>query len=130
MTLKRRLARLEAALPPNAPAVDHEALRMKMRIMAELSGQGPEESPAEAIARLPGYRAPWKMAEAMRHKREEFQEHRANAARRASWRPPEMTPAATSVLHGEGFGGFPTRKHKPKSLFSVVPATGLEPVTL
>jgi hypothetical protein len=83
MTLKRRLARLEAALPPVASAVDQEALRMKVRIMAELSGQGPKESAAEAIARHLGYRAPWKMAEAMRHKFEEFQERWVNAAQKA-----------------------------------------------
>jgi len=54
MTMKRRLARLEAALPPVASVVDQETLRMKVRIMAELAGQGLKESPAEAIARLLG----------------------------------------------------------------------------
>ena len=52
--LIRRLARLEAALPPVVSVVDRETLRMKVRFMAELAGQGPKESPAEAIARLLG----------------------------------------------------------------------------
>ena len=54
MTLKRRLSRLEAITPPSLPAVDRELLALKVRFMAELAGQGPKESPAEAIARLLG----------------------------------------------------------------------------
>jgi hypothetical protein len=83
MTMKRRLARLEAALPPVASAVDQETLRMKVRIMAELAGQGPKESPAEAIARLLGYDTQRQMTDAMRHGCKEFQERWPNAARKA-----------------------------------------------
>jgi len=54
MTMKRRLSKLEAALPPVASVVDQETLRMKVRFVAELAEQGPKESPAEAIARLLG----------------------------------------------------------------------------
>lgn len=38
MTLKRRLSKLEAALPPVVSVVDQETLRMKVRFMAELAG--------------------------------------------------------------------------------------------
>jgi len=84
MTMKRRLARLEAALPPVASVVDQETLRMKVRIMAELAGQGPKESPAEAIARLMGYDTQRQMTDAMRDERKGFQERWANAAPKAS----------------------------------------------
>ena len=83
MTMKRRLARLEAALPPVASVVDQETLRMKVRIMAELAGRSPKESPAEAIARLLGYDTQRQMTHAMRHGCKEFQERWANAARKA-----------------------------------------------
>ena len=82
--LIRRLARLEAALPPVGSVVDQETLRMKVRFMAELAGQGPKESPAEAIARLLGYDTPRQMTDAMRHDRKGFQERWANAAPKAS----------------------------------------------
>jgi hypothetical protein len=72
--LDLRLRHLEASTRPPRQAVDQEALRMKVRIMAELAGQGPKESPAEAIARHLGYGAPWKMAEAMRHDVADLQE--------------------------------------------------------
>jgi hypothetical protein len=82
MTLKRRLARLEAALPPVASAVDQETLRMKVRFMAELAGQGPKESPAEAIARLLEYDTPRQMTDAMRHDIADFRERWGQALRR------------------------------------------------
>ena len=84
MSLKqliRRLARLEAALPPVVSVVDRETLRMKVRFMAELAGQGPKESPAEAIARLLGYDTPRQMTDAMRHDRKGLQERWGQALR-------------------------------------------------
>lgn len=84
MTLKRRLSRLEAITPPSLPAVDRELLALKVRFMAELAGQGPKESPAEAIARRLGYDTPRQMTDAMRHDRKGFQERWANAAPKAS----------------------------------------------
>ena len=81
MTLKRRLSKLEAALPPVVSVVDQETLRMKVRFMAELAGQGPKESPAEAIARLMGYDAPRQMTDAMRPDIAEFQERWGQALR-------------------------------------------------
>lgn len=78
---ERRLARLEAALPPVASVVDQETLRMKVRFMAELAGQGPKESPAEAIARLLGYNTPRQMTDAMRHDIADFQERWGQALR-------------------------------------------------
>lgn len=79
--LIRRLARLEAALPPVGSVVDQETLRMKVRFMAELAGQGPKESPAEAIARLLGYDTPRQMTDAMRHDRKGLQERWGQALR-------------------------------------------------
>ena len=79
--LIRRLARLEAALPPVVSVVDRETLRMKVRFMAELAGQGPKESPAEAIARLMGYDTPRQMTDAMRPDIAEFQERWGQALR-------------------------------------------------
>ena len=79
--LIRRLARLEAALPPVGSVVDQETLRMKVRFMAELAGQGPKESPAEAIARLLGYDTPRQMTDAMRHDRKGFQKRWRQALR-------------------------------------------------
>jgi hypothetical protein len=52
--LEARLPPLEARLLPPEPAADRELLRLKVRFLAELAGQGPKESPAEAIARLLG----------------------------------------------------------------------------
>lgn len=74
MTLNRRLSRLEAVTPPSLPAVDWAMLTMKVRFIAELAGQGPKESPAEAIARLLGYDTPRQMTDAMRHDIADFQE--------------------------------------------------------
>jgi hypothetical protein len=81
MTMKSRLSKLEAIMPPSLPAADRELLALKIRFMAELAGQDPKESPAEAIARLLGYSVPWQMTDAMRHDRKGFQERWANAAR-------------------------------------------------
>jgi hypothetical protein len=81
MTLKRRLSRLEAITPPSLPAVDRELLALKVRFMAELAGQGPKESPAEAIARLMGYDTPRQMTDAMRPDIAEFQERWGQALR-------------------------------------------------
>ena len=81
MTLKRRLSRLEAITPPSLPAVDRELLALKVRFMAELAGQGPKESPAEAIGRLLGYDTPRQMTDAMRHDRKGFQKRWRQALR-------------------------------------------------
>ena len=81
MTLKRRLSRLEAITPPSLPAVDRELLALKVRFMAELAGQGPKESPAEAIARLLGYDTPRQMTDAMRHDRKGLQKRWRQALR-------------------------------------------------
>lgn len=72
--LEARLPPLEARLLPPEPAADRELLRLKIRLMAELAGQGPKESPAEAIARLLGYETPRQMTDAMRYDRKGFQE--------------------------------------------------------
>ena len=52
--LDRRLRKLEASMRPPRLAMDQETLRMKVRMMAELAGRSPKESPVEAIARLLG----------------------------------------------------------------------------
>ncbi len=84
MTLKGRLSKLEAIAPQSLPAVDRGLLALKVRFMAELAGQGPKESPVEAIARLLGYNTLRQMTDAMRHECPGFQERWANAARKAS----------------------------------------------
>lgn len=81
MTLKRRLSKLEAITPPSLPAVDRELLARKVRFMAELAGQGPKESPAEAIARLLGYDTPRQMTDGMRRDIADFQERWGQALR-------------------------------------------------
>jgi hypothetical protein len=81
---ERRLSKLEAITPPSLPAVDRELLARKVRFMAELAGQSPKESPAEAIGRLLGYDTPRQMTDAMRYDRKGFQERWANAAPKAS----------------------------------------------
>jgi hypothetical protein len=50
MTLKRRLAKLEAITPPSLPKVDRELLALKVRFMAELAGQGPRKARPRRLA--------------------------------------------------------------------------------
>jgi hypothetical protein len=79
--LEARLPPLEARLLPPEPAADRELLRLKVRFLAELAGQGPKESPAEAIARLLEYDTPRQMTDAMRHDFADFQERWGQALR-------------------------------------------------
>jgi hypothetical protein len=54
---------------------------MKVRIMAELAGRDPKESPVEAVARLLGYSASRQMTDAMSHNIADFQERWGQALR-------------------------------------------------
>jgi hypothetical protein len=64
MSCNRHLSKLEAITSPPLPSVYQLLLKLKIRLMADLAGQGPQESPAEAVARLLGYSPSRQMTDA------------------------------------------------------------------